>query len=269
MHPQTPMKTSPILLCLLALVTSAPAAVIGINFGADAEATPADAYTTHNLSNNTTVTSWVNFTGDWSGNSTTFQANGASVQIYYDSSNVWSNGNVSATSVNRGYLDDWNYNAGGGSNGLNAGATIMLGGLNAWLAATGMTSYQVVVLRSTDSDNATFTDIRWGSQADDAGGALPGGWMVDPATAGAWPIVGDFTGGNILDGDQFLDQALRIGESAALTGTLDNLVLQGGHINGSVRGSISGIVIIGVPEPGTAGLALSAAGMLLARRRRR
>ena len=244
------------------------AAVIGINFGSDQETTPTDAYTTHNLPSNVTVSSWVNFTGDWSTNTALFTANGATIKLYYDSSNTWNNPGVPTSSASKGYLDDWNYNGGGGSTGNASGATFSLGGLNDWLTATGMTSYQIIVLRSTDTASATFSDIRWAAASDVAGNP-PAGWHVDPGAPGNWPVVGDYTGGTVVDGDLFLDAANRLGESASFGGNLDNVIIQGAHTNGgTIRGSIAGVVIVGVPEPSSALLAAGLGLCGLSRRRR-
>jgi hypothetical protein len=246
------------------LVLSGPiasAAIMAINFGVDVEATPTGAYTTQNLSANATASSWTNITGDFG--DTTFSADGATIKLYFDCSNLWQRGGPTTNSATHGFLDDWNYNGGGGSSGLNAGPVIMLGGLSDWLLATGSTSYEIVVLRASDNTSAAFSDIRWA----DINGTSPVGWFSDPVGAGNWPIVGDYAGGNAVDGDLFLGSG--VAESASFGSSLNNVIIQGGHIqdSGALRGSIAGIVIVGVPEPSTAFLAGLAAIGILRRRR--
>ncbi len=149
--------------------------------------------------------------------------------------NDWNqNGTPSAGEgeVNYGYIDD---------TGNNSSLTIT--GISAWLAATpGATAYTIQMVQS--SDNATgFPDSA--VSVSDGGAAL-----------------GTFTNGTTGGGGKLG------GATNALTLTSDTLFIEPGDRNGSLRGTIAGVIITSVPEPSIAAL-LGLGGLALIRRRRR
>ncbi len=169
-----------------------------------------------------------------------------------DAANASGSTTVSGVSVAWTIVNDWNQFAAatpgdgevffGYLDDTGGGATVDLSGLAAWLAGTGDTAYTVQVLQG--SDNATsFSD----TQVFDG----PGGSLLTTLTNGT------SGGGGALGGATNTSGGL----------TSDTLSLQTEDRNNTVRGTISGIIITSVPEPGSLAL-LGLGGLAILRRRR-
>ena len=236
---------------IIGSVVASQAAMISINFGTNQQGTPlgSSVATDNYTSAIGTVTTWdYESNNDWSGSSATFTDNGQTINIRHDAGGVWRNTSTpSDQSVFRGYLDD---------NGGDSQNDIHLTGLSGWLTAAGATSYQVVILRSTD--NATGFNPLTITTGDVTGET---GWL-----SSATP-----TGGNTADtlwaGTSFGTGGTHTYESNVFTANQDGIALTFTRA-GVNRGSVAGIVIVSVPEPSSAAL-LGLGGLALILRRRK
>ncbi|XAL99793.1 PEP-CTERM sorting domain-containing protein [Phycisphaeraceae bacterium D3-23] len=137
-----------------------------------------------------------------------------------------------------GYLDD------GGN-----GADITISGLTTWLAATGDASYEVTLIMSTgQSTGAALLDT---PLLDSDGGSSLGTFVMGGLESGHSHATGAGLQG--------------FGTISGLTG--DTLFVDGQARAGSARGSIAGIIVSSVPEPGSLAL-LGLGGLAVLRRRR-
>ncbi|MGB0775593.1 MAG: PEP-CTERM sorting domain-containing protein, partial [Akkermansiaceae bacterium] len=190
---------------------------------------------------------------DWSGNGTTFAADGATISIWHDAGGIWRNNTQAESSVMHGYLDD----------GTPAQNYIHLTGLGSWLSNVGATEYRVTVLRSTD--NATGWDpieVKTGAVTGEAN----------------WLGNGDPTGGTVVSqpnipGINLGAQTLRTYETPAITLSDNGLALHYLNTGGPgshPRGSVAGIIIesVPVPEPSSTAL-LGLGGLTLILRRKK
>lgn len=135
--------------------------------------------------------------------------------------------------VNYGYLDD--------STNAATTPTLTLTGLASWLSGTGATSYSIKIIQSTDNGTSfVATDVFTTS-----GGTVLG--QLTNSTTGTGKIGG---------------------ASSTLSGlTSDTLFLDVQARSGLSRGTIAGIIVTAVPEPGIS--LLSGIGVLGLLRRRR
>lgn len=238
----------------VALVSAAQAAVIGVNFGSERQTGATDPYTT---AGGATVTAWnYEATSDWSGNGTTFLANGVSVGIWHDAKNTWEISGAPGTSVMKGYLDD--------------GATnenyIHLTGLTGWLAATGDTHYKVTVLRSTDNGTGfTSIDITTGNVSGESG------WLDNSTPSGGGVTTGDTFAAVTLGGlaEYTYETEAYHADANGFAMHYERDPTDGGVVTGR-RATISGVVIESykVPEPSSAAL-LGLGGLAMILRRRK
>jgi hypothetical protein len=236
----------------LLTVWRAAAAVIGINFATVEQGEPTASYTSTVLG--LTVTNW-NYDGgpggnDWSGNGTTFTANGATIGIWHDAANTWRNDTQPESSVLHGYLDDGNVNEN----------YIHLTGLDGWLTATGATSYRLTVLRSTDfGTQFGAIDVTTGNVAGETG------WLGNgtPTGGATNTLAGAIPGSGVIGSG-----ALTF-ETQIFTGSANGLAFHyPAGSSGATRNTVAGIIIEAVPEPSVAALA-GLAGLFLGMRRRR
>ncbi len=242
-------KTLPL---LMACVAPLQAAVIGINFGQNEQTEATGPYTSTALG--VTVTNW-NFqsASDWSGNGQSFSADGATLSIYHDASNTWRNADQPESSVLHGYLDDGPYTSGAAER-----ATVQVGGLLQWLASTGDTAWRITVLMSSGDATAFSPVSLW--ESDDTTGWFQNPPLDEwPGTAGAptASLTTTSTGDNVARHD----------ETTVHVGTSDAFVIQTSR-DGTIRGSVAGIIIESVPEPSAALLALLGMVPLVGRRQR-
>jgi hypothetical protein len=204
---------------------------MGTGYGALGAAVTADAY-------GVAVADWTNQDAGNSDGSTMVTG----ILFDWAIANDW-NQNIDATAgegeVNYGYLDDT----------INAmthpsGGTLDITGLAAWLAGTGDSSYTIQVIQS--SDNATaFTDVV----------LFNGMTNLESLTNSAVGAGGTLGGATSVSGLYSFDQ----------------IFLDPNDRNGSIRGTISGVIITSssaIPEPGSA-VFLGVAGCVLAFSRRR
>jgi len=174
--------------------------------------------------------------------------NSSGVSASWNSANTWAGGNedTSEQQLYRVYLDDGD---GGSSlvNGDGIGVSVTISGLGAWLAAEGMSAYQIRVYASTDNASASFqpVDIRLG--APDVG--TPDLTVLSIAETVSVPALGDgafpsATGGGGTRG---------YGDSSGSL-TADTITLTVPARAGSTRGALAGFKITAVPEPGAIAL---------------
>ncbi len=223
------------------------AAQIAINFGTQRQGQPAntDGY----VSAIGTVTSWdYQSVNDWSGDGTSFAADGATINIRHDAGGTYINSSTASDqSVFRGYLDD---------NGNDSQNDIHLTGISNWLTTVGATSYRMVILRSTD--NATGFNPLTVTTGDVTGES---GWLSSSTPSGGNTSDTSFAG--VALGSQ----GAHTYESDVFTGDQDGIALTFTR-NGTLRGSVAGIIIESVPEPSSISL-LGLGGLSLLLRRRR
>ncbi len=165
----------------------------------------------------------------------------------------------------RVYLDDGDTPAGGSPSGMNAvggdgvGAALSLAGLSSWLAAENATGYTIRAFFSTDTASATFRDVTVRDGLSLTGTALA---TLTPTVQGNGQWNGTIvdTGGNNSGGtrgDAVFSQVF----------TQDAITLSVLSRSGTVRGTLAGVVITAVPEPGTTLLAATLVPFFLRRRR--
>lgn len=253
----------------LSLVTAATAAVsVGLNF--------TDGWPTPMLTGETAdgCSNWTDSRAaeDWT-NASFGSVNllGTPITATWNSANTWAAGqeNTSEQQVYRVYLDD-----GDGGNSLVAGdgigASVTISGLAAWMAANGVSSYQIRCYSSTDTDNATFrpVDIRSGAPNPvDGANQLLNLPVLDTV---AVPTLGpgDFAPNTTPDPTWGLWQSRGYGDSVS-TLSDDVITLTIAPRDGSTRGTLGGFKIVAVPEPGSLLAAAGGLGMLALRRRNR
>jgi hypothetical protein len=183
--------------------------------------------------------SWLVAEGNYGNttNGTDVSLNGTPhVKMRWNSSNIWNAGeeNNNEQGLYRQYLDD-----GDGATVDGIGVSVTITGLAAWLAAEGMTAYQIRAYSSTDTDNATFQTISIRDGISLTGSVLG---SITPAVLGA----GDFPTGS---GGTW--QPRGYGDfNAGLSA--DSITLTIPVRDNDVRGSLAALRLTAVPEPSVA-----------------
>lgn len=211
------------------------ATVVGLNFARDGGGT-----TTGDAAG-VLQANWKDvFDSDGFGGAQNIALNGATgVTASWTGQNSWwagSNGTAEQR-IYACYLDDW------------GSPTVTLSGMSTWLAAEGMTAYEITVFTSTDTANAT-----WATLTLHSGGA-------------AGPSLGTMAATNLPSGDPGEGGNSRGFGSFAGSFTDDQVTITSPGSSGSTRGTIAAIRITAIPEPSA--ILLGGLGLLALVRRRR